>query len=72
MAKASELHMQNRIAAIIGQCALRADDNADLLASHFLALSQDWYITRWKGRAAGVGVDDFADSLVRTRRDCLR
>lgn len=72
MAKASELHMQNRIAAIIAQCALRPDDNADLLASHFLALSQDWYIKRWKYRAAGVGVDDFADSLVRTMRACLR
>lgn len=71
MAKASELHMQNRIAAITAQCALRPDDNADLLASHFLALSQDWYIKRWKYRAAGVGVDDFADSLVRTMRACL-
>jgi AcrR family transcriptional regulator len=72
MAKASELHIQNRIAAIIVQCALRPDDNADLLASHFLALSQDWYIKRWKYRAAGVGVDHFADSLVRTMRACLR
>lgn len=72
MAKASELRMQIRIAAIIAQSALRADDDPDLLASHFLALSQDWYIKRWKYRAAGVGVDGFADSLVRTMRACLR
>lgn len=72
IAKASELRMQTRIAAIIAQTALRPDDKPELLASHFLALSQDWYIKRWKYRAGGVGVDDFADSLVRTMRACLR
>jgi AcrR family transcriptional regulator len=71
MAKASELRMQKRIADIIAQTALRPDDKPELLAAHFLALSQDWYIKRWKYRAGGVGADDFADSLVRTMRACL-
>jgi hypothetical protein len=29
-----------------------------------VALFQDWYLKRWKYRAAKVGVDQFADSVL--------
>jgi hypothetical protein len=62
MAKDSELHVQYVI-----QCAvedLAPGRNAPLLAAHCLASFQDWYVKRWKYRAAKVEVDDFADSVV--------
>ena len=42
-----------------------------MLAAHCLALFQDWYVKRWKYRAAKVNVDDFADSVVGTARGYL-
>ena len=65
MAKNSELYMQERIAAIIEEIGLHPPGAASLLAAHCLALFQDWYVKRWKYRAAKVHVDDFADSTVR-------
>ena len=65
MAKHSELFMQQRIAAIIEEIGRHSPGAASLLAAHCLALFQDWYVKRWKYRAAKVHVDDFADSTVR-------
>ncbi len=72
MAKNSELHLQTVMAAIIEEIAARPAGDATLLAAHCLALAQDWYVTRWKYRAAKVHVDDFADSVVRVVRGYLR
>lgn len=70
MAKNSELSIQAEIADMIRQLKPVPDGNADLLAAHIVAMFQDWYIKRWKYRAAKVHVDDFADStlaMIRSR-----
>jgi hypothetical protein len=36
-----------------------------------MATFQDWYVKRWKYRAANVGADLFADSAVRMMRGYL-
>ncbi|MES2739833.1 MAG: helix-turn-helix domain-containing protein [Pseudomonadota bacterium] len=71
VAKQSEWYVQSFIAGIIEQLPPRAGGDATLLAAHCLALSQDWYVKRWKYRAAKVPVDDFADSAVRMMRGAL-
>ena len=65
MAKASELHIQTQMEAMIDEIVGKPAGGSALLAAHFLALSQDWYIKRWKYRSAKVSVDDYADSTVR-------
>jgi hypothetical protein len=45
--------------------------SADLLASHLMATFQDWYVKRWKYRAADVTPDQFAASAVRMMRGYL-
>ncbi len=64
MAKTSELHVQSQLAALIGQIVARPPGSAELLASHCLALLQDWYVKQWKYRTSTVGVDEFADSTI--------
>jgi AcrR family transcriptional regulator len=71
MAKNSELAIQTTIAGIIGEIEPPPAGDATLLAAHILALFQDWYVKRWKYRAAKVHVDDFADSTVRLIRSHL-
>ncbi|PHV05575.1 TetR family transcriptional regulator [Janthinobacterium sp. BJB412] len=71
VAKESELYVQTVIAATIGQIAPRPAGDATLLAAHCLALFQDWYVKRWKYRAAKISPDDFADSTVRFVRGFL-
>lgn len=71
MAKGSELSVQAAVAAIIEELDPRPEGDAALLAAHFVALFQDWYVKRWKYRAAKVHVDDFADSTVRLIRSHL-
>ncbi|MES2128206.1 MAG: helix-turn-helix domain-containing protein [Pseudomonadota bacterium] len=71
MAKASELHMQTQIRALIEDIGAPRRGAPALLASHLLALSQDWYVKRWKYRAAKVTVDQFADSVVLLVRQAL-
>jgi AcrR family transcriptional regulator len=71
MAKCSELTMQRQIADIIEEIRPRPPGDASLLAAHFLALFQDWYVKRWKYGAARVRVDDFADSTVALIRSHL-
>lgn len=64
MAKNSELSIQGHIADIIGEMSPRPPGDPTLMAAHFLALFQDWYVKRWKYGAARVQVDDFADSTI--------
>jgi len=71
MAKNSELQVQTLMAGIIDQIVPRPAGDSTLLAAHCLALFQDWYVKRWKYRAAKVHVDDFADSTVRLVRSYL-
>ncbi len=72
MAKNSELYVQALIAGIIDEIEPRPAGNSTLLAAHCLALFQDWYVKRWKYRAAKVHVDDFADSVVHAVRRHLQ
>ncbi len=71
-AKHSELIIQTLMADIIGRITPRPAGDATLLAGHFLALLQDWYLKRWKYGAAKVQVDDFADSVIGVIRSHLR
>lgn len=71
MAKNSELSMQTLISGIIEELDPAPAGNSTLLAAHCLALFQDWYVKRWKYRAAKVNVDDFADSTVQFIRSHL-
>jgi AcrR family transcriptional regulator len=70
-AKESELHVQSVIADIIMQIQDRPQGSADLMAAHIMAMFQDWYVKRWKYRAAAVDPDRFADSAVRMMRSYL-
>jgi AcrR family transcriptional regulator len=70
-AKDSELHVQSVIADIIMQIPDRPRGSADLMAAHIMAMFQDWYVKRWKYRAAAVDPDRFADSAVRMMRGYL-
>ena len=74
MAKESELYVQQLVASIIGAMPGRDAHGAgdpQLLAAHVLAMFQDWYVKRWKYRAAKVGPDQFADSTVQFIRRYL-
>lgn len=64
MAKNSELSVQTHIAAILDEIEPAPAGDTTLLAAHIVATFQDWYVKRWKYRAAKVHVDDFADSVV--------
>ena len=64
MAKNSELSIQTLIAQMLGELRPLPEGNTTLLAAHVVALFQDWYLKRWKYRAAKVGVDEFADSVL--------
>ena len=71
MAKESEQHVQQVIASTIAQIPLRAPHSPALLAGHLMAMLEDWYVKRWKYRAAGVSPDQFADSVVQLARGYL-
>ena len=70
-AKESELHVQSVIADIIMQIPQRPRGSADLIAAHIMAMFQDWYVKRWKYRAAAIDPDRFADSAVHMMRGYL-
>ncbi|MGV7206660.1 TetR/AcrR family transcriptional regulator [Oxalobacteraceae bacterium A2-2] len=72
MAKDSELYVQGLLAGAIREVGTPAGCDAELLAAHVLAMFQDWYVKRWKYRAAQVTPDQFADSTVRFVRSSLR
>ncbi|TFW25600.1 TetR/AcrR family transcriptional regulator [Duganella callida] len=70
-AKEAELHVQSLFAAIIEQVPERPAGGAELVAAHIVATFQDWYVKRWKYRAADISPDRFADSAVRMMRGYL-
>lgn len=70
-AKESELYVQSLFADAIARVPGQRDGDPHLQAAHLLATFQDWYVKRWKYRAAGVGPDQFADSVVRLVRGYL-
>jgi AcrR family transcriptional regulator len=72
MAKNSELSVQTYIAGILDELQPAPPGNTTLLAGHIVATFQDWYVKRWKYRAAKVNVDDFADSVVLWMRSHLK
>ncbi|WP_229260535.1 TetR/AcrR family transcriptional regulator [Duganella alba] len=69
-AKESELYVQSLFADAIAQIPTPRG-GPDLVAAHILAMFQDWYVKRWKYRAADVDPDRFADSAVRMMRGYL-
>jgi AcrR family transcriptional regulator len=72
MAKHSELSVQAQLADIIARIEPRPAGEPAMLAAHFLALFQDWYVKRWKYGAAKIDVDTFADSVVAVIRSHLK
>ncbi len=64
MAKSSELAVQAQLAGILDELRPPPGGDTTLLAAHILSMLQDWYLKRWKYRAAKVGVDEFADSVL--------
>lgn len=71
MAKEAELYVQALIVDLIERVQPRPDGAAPLLAAHCMAMFQDWYVKRWKYRAAKVTPDQFAESTVRVVRSYL-
>lgn len=65
VAKAADLHFQNKLAELALASGARSPEVATLLASHALALAQDWYVKRWKYVKLGIDIDDFAESICR-------
>lgn len=70
-AKRSELYVQSLFAEEIARLPARVQGSADLAASHIMATFQDWYVKRWKYRAADISPDTFADSAVQMMRAYL-
>jgi AcrR family transcriptional regulator len=70
-AKESEMYVQALFADVIAQLPSRPPGSPDLMAAHIMAMFQDWYVKRWKYRAADVSPDRFADSAVRMMRGYL-
>jgi AcrR family transcriptional regulator len=70
-AKESEMYVQALFADVIAQLPARPPGSPDLMAAHIMAMFQDWYVKRWKYRAADVTPDRFADSAVRMMRGYL-
>ena len=64
MAKNSELSIQTLIASLLDELRPAPAGDTTLLAAHIVSLFQDWYLKRWKYKAAKVSVDDFADSVL--------
>ncbi|NRF72348.1 TetR/AcrR family transcriptional regulator [Aquincola sp. S2] len=68
VAKASEMDVQQGLTRLFAEAGIDDALEAQVLAGHFLALSQDWYVKRWKYRQLKVPVDAFADSICRLAR----
>lgn len=63
VARSSELHFQEAMAAFITAAGVKQPERADLLAAHLLASIQDWHLKRWKYKQLKVTVEAFADSV---------
>ncbi|WP_254451832.1 TetR/AcrR family transcriptional regulator [Duganella vulcania] len=70
-AKESELYVQALFAGVIAQIPDRPEGSPEMQAAHIMATFQDWYVKRWKYRAADISPDQFADSAVRLMRAYL-
>jgi hypothetical protein len=70
-AKESEMYVQALFADVIATIPGVPAANPDLIAAHLMAMFQDWYVKRWKYRAADIDPDRFADSAVRMMRGYL-
>lgn len=70
-AKNSELYVQSLFADVIAELPGLPAGGAELVAAHIMASFQDWYVKRWKYRAADITPDRFADSVVRMARGYL-
>ncbi|WP_373992035.1 TetR/AcrR family transcriptional regulator [Duganella sp. BuS-21] len=70
-AKESEMYVQALFADVIATIPERPEAGPDLIAAHLMAMFQDWYVKRWKYRAADIDPDRFADSAVRMMRGYL-
>lgn len=68
VAKSAELHFQNRLAERALASGNYDAETTTLYASHALALAQDWYVKRWKYAKLGIGIDEFADSVIQILR----
>lgn len=72
MAKGSEMSVQTLISHILEELKPQPKGHPMLVAAHIVSLFQDWYVKRWKYRAAKVHVDDFADSVLLLIRSHLQ
>lgn len=63
-ARASELGIELQLAQLLQAQGGLTTGESQLLAAHALAMVQDWHLKRWKYKAAGVGIDAFADSVI--------
>ena len=72
MAKGSEMSVQTLISQLLEQFKPQPEGDPMLMAGHIVSLFQDWYVKRWKYRAAKVHVDDFADSVLLLIRSHLQ
>ncbi|MHA4871235.1 TetR/AcrR family transcriptional regulator [Duganella sp. PWIR1] len=70
-AKESEMYVQALFADVIATIPELPAASPDLIAAHLMAMFQDWYVKRWKYRAADIDPDRFADSAVRMMRGYL-
>lgn len=70
-AKESEMYVQALFADVIATIPGLPAASPDLIAAHLMAMFQDWYVKRWKYRAADIDPDRFADSAVRMMRGYL-
>jgi AcrR family transcriptional regulator len=63
VAKASELHFQEELSRMVVDTGVSEEVQAQLIASHCMAMVQDWHVKRWKYRHQKIGVDAFANSV---------
>jgi AcrR family transcriptional regulator len=63
-ARTSELGIEAQLAQMLRADSALGAGECQLLAAHALAMVQDWHLKRWKYKAAGIGIDAFADSVV--------
>ena len=68
VAKEAELRFHSHLAELVEAGGRHNAESAFLLAAHYMAFIQDWYVKRWKYHAAKIDVDVFAASAVQLMR----
>ena len=71
-AKDSEISIQAYLAKLIQASADFTPEQAMLLSSHCVSMLQDWHLKRWKFGSNNIGVDTFANSVVRFVRSYIQ